>query len=279
MAWPTRLVLAASVVTVVGAWTPVGVDSPSRMIILLLIVLLVVGVTSRPGRAVLTRRAASEHAVPVLGGATSVLFLLLLLQVVLRGPLAGEDVGLSRATARVPHDWLYRGAQLVSAVGEFAVEAAFLLVVAGVLTWRRRHVRPLVVAAAALGLLGVVVVAGKLALGRARPPAAVHALYVGGSSFPSGHTTTAVVVGCAVAWLCSQGRPARIRQAAWTAAAAWALLVGVTRLYLDQHWLSDVLASWALGVVLVCALVLANRHWSLGAARIEAALRSLNRRP
>ncbi|MET9467377.1 phosphatase PAP2 family protein [Streptomyces sp. NPDC006544] len=76
------------------------------------------------------------------------------------------------------------------------------------------------------------------------------------SAYPSGHALTATVVCGLLLWLVPRGAPRRF---AWTAAALAAVTVlgvGFTRVYLGVHWLSDVLAGWLLGVVLVALAVL-----------------------
>lgn len=77
-------------------------------------------------------------------------------------------------------------------------------------------------------------------------------------SFPSGHSSgiaTLVTVGLVLAWpLLAPG--ARRRWA--VLGAALVLLVGLTRMWLGVHYLSDVVAGWALGVgwtVLVAVLL------------------------
>ena len=67
-------------------------------------------------------------------------------------------------------------------------------------------------------------------------------------SFPSGHSSgiaTLVTIGLILAWP-HLAPPAR-RLWAW-AGALLVLLVGLTRMWLGVHYLSDVLAGWALGV-------------------------------
>lgn len=215
------------------------------------------------------------YAVATTGIAALAVFLLLVLQVLLRGPLVGEDIAVARAAARVRHDWVHSLAQVFATAGHWAFQSAVLLVIALVLWVRRGRVSALVIAVLSLGMLVGVVGSAKLAFGRARPPLNVSALHAGGDSFPSGHVTAAVVVGCVLAWLLGEGQRAWTRRLLWVAAALWALVIGASRLYLDVHWLTDVLAGWALGVALACAVFVSYRWLSQYDALIERALRDV----
>jgi len=100
---------------------------------------------------------------------------------------------------------------------------------------------------------------------RARPPSQDWAYPARGYSFPSGHTAGAALGAVLLAWSFTphSHRP-RTRAAAWVVAAAVALAVGWTRIYLGVHWPSDVLGSWALSVAWLSAALLLFR-WRWGA--------------
>src|SRR5207244_6591004 len=69
-----------------------------------------------------------------------------------------------------------------------------------------------------------------------------------GSSFPSGHATGTVAVYGMLAALLAASTPYWSRKVGlWAGAAILWLVVGITRLYLGVHWLSDVLGGYALG--------------------------------
>ncbi|MBH1933509.1 phosphatase PAP2 family protein [Streptomyces sp. AV19] len=111
--------------------------------------------------------------------------------------------------------------------------------------WRRR----IRWSAAAMAVLacGQGVRALVLALAaRPRPPAADWAAHADGFSFPSGHTTTSAMAAglLAVAVAARAGR-GRGRWAAVAALGCWAVSIGLTRVYLGVHWLTDVVAGWA----------------------------------
>ena len=52
------------------------------------------------------------------------------------------------------------------------------------------------------------------------------------------------------------GRSARARTLLLTGAALIAFLVGLTRLYLAAHWMTDVLGGWAFGGMWGCLLII-----------------------
>jgi membrane protein DedA with SNARE-associated domain/membrane-associated phospholipid phosphatase len=85
----------------------------------------------------------------------------------------------------------------------------------------------------------------KSLVGRPRPPATTALVSANGFAFPSGHAlnTAAIVGACAVLLWTYR----RVRVWSTGTAAAVILLVGFSRLYLGVHWLTDVLAAYALG--------------------------------
>jgi undecaprenyl-diphosphatase len=130
--------------------------------------------------------------------------------------------------------------------------------------------RPVATVLLAFGGASATSLALKNSVQRARPSAAVMlGAPASGWSFPSGHTLlTSALMGALVMLLWRRTSRVVVRALAATGAVAGALLMGVSRLYLGDHWLTDVLASYALAVssLGVTAVVLNTRHWSDGRA-------------
>jgi undecaprenyl-diphosphatase len=162
--------------------------------------------------------------------------------------------------------WLTRLLQDLTNLGSIRILLPLILAV-GVGWWlRRRTWRPLVLLAAAYAGADLAFNAVKQLVGRPRPPAAILLKPVAGPSFPSGHATQAVAVYGMLAALAATASPRWSRKVtAWALAVVIAGLVGLSRLYLGAHWLTDVLAGFALGAawlfaVLALARTLTIRH-------------------
>jgi membrane-associated phospholipid phosphatase len=114
------------------------------------------------------------------------------------------------------------------------------------------------------GYLGAIVlyILAKPLVHRPRPPAADLIGHASGRSFPSGHATQALAAWGVLAVVLLAGRSRTARTVTLTAATVVVLLVGASRIYLGAHWLTDVLAGYALtaawlGVLAALAL---RRH-------------------
>jgi undecaprenyl-diphosphatase len=89
----------------------------------------------------------------------------------------------------------------------------------------------------------------KMAFGVVRPGSHQTWYEITGYGFPSAHTLVAVVgYGLLAVALGRNARPA-VRAALYAGALVFAALTGAARLVLDVHWLSDVAAGFAIGVV------------------------------
>jgi membrane-associated phospholipid phosphatase len=109
----------------------------------------------------------------------------------------------------------------------------------------------------ALWVFGTLIVAGlnalvKLPIARPRPTADLVEVFFQMSdySFPSGHTAQyTALFGFAFFLVYALARRSRWRSALLALLALPIVLVGLSRIYLGQHWFSDVLGGYALGTL------------------------------
>jgi diacylglycerol kinase family enzyme/membrane-associated phospholipid phosphatase len=172
-------------------------------------------------------------------------------------PLQAADVSITRS--------LYdsaagvRGRRLWAWIADAAqtpeVTIAFVIII-GVLGWRRRIRQALWVAAVALVTTtswGVV----KQLVHRPRPSIHLGHPQVNGWSFPSGHSTEiAALMGVAVVLTWQGVRGTALRRLLVTGWVAVAVLVGLDRIFVGAHYLSDVVGGWSLGAFIVFAAAL-----------------------
>ena len=81
-----------------------------------------------------------------------------------------------------------------------------------------------------------------------------------GSSFPSSHTLMGTAVWLMLGAIGSASTQGWLQSWVWAVAIAVPLLVGVSRVFLHAHYLSDVVAGWAVGA----AFAVAGAIWRSG---------------
>ncbi len=120
-----------------------------------------------------------------------------------------------------------------------------LLALAAVVAWRRGGARADILEILASVGVGVLLLeALKDIVDRARPYEDVRAVV--GQSFPSGHVGNVLLAGIAIGCLLALRSGRRPGPRAVAVALAVGAAIGWSRMYLDRHWLSDVVGSLSL---------------------------------
>jgi undecaprenyl-diphosphatase len=186
--------------------------------------------------------------------------------------LIGIDNGVARWGNQHASAASTRGLNAITQLGSINVVIALAVVLAVTETIRERTVWVTAFIVAALGGEELLMNTVKQLADRVRPtfnPAAASL----GPSFPSGHSATAAVFYATAALLIGRwrGRPARALLAGL--AVGIAVAVAASRVLLDVHWLSDVVAGLALGWAwfAVCAIAFGGRILRFGAGAETAA--------
>lgn len=98
----------------------------------------------------------------------------------------------------------------------------------------------------------------KMIVQRLRPDPDI--LFISTYSFPSGHATMATAMAMAVYFILSQRvHRVSVRVCLLTVCIGWIVLISFSRVYLDVHWLSDVIAGIGVGLFWVSFVVLVKR--------------------
>jgi membrane-associated phospholipid phosphatase len=146
----------------------------------------------------------------------------------------------------------------VTWLGNVPVLVAATAGAAALLAWKRRRMELLLLMLAVVGT-EILTLGLKLGFHRERPffsdPLASESSY----SFPSGHASVSLAVYGTIAFIAARNLAnVRARLAVLVAAGILILLIGISRLYLGVHFLTDVIAGFSLGLawVTLCVLLL-----------------------
>ncbi|HXS46721.1 MAG TPA: bifunctional DedA family/phosphatase PAP2 family protein [Solirubrobacterales bacterium] len=161
------------------------------------------------------------------------------------GPTAG-DVTAMEIAEKLRTDWLVDIAKLVTAFGSAAVCWPLAAIAAAILAARRRW-SELGVLLAGMAIVIVGVHELKDAVDRPRPSDGL--VDASGSSFPSAHAAYSTFYLWLAVTIVMRLRTGMARGAVVVAAGIGVTaLIGLSRVYLGVHYMSDVSGGWALGV-------------------------------
>lgn len=156
---------------------------------------------------------------------------------------------------------LDRGLTLFTHLGGPTGMTIIAAAVTALMVWRWRSRTPLLLMLITVAGSLAMTLVGKAAIGRTRP-AQIDAVppFETSPSFPSGHALNSTAIAGMVAYLLLlhlQRRAARVLTV--VLAAGWAVSMGLSRVFLGHHWLTDVMVGWVLGLGWLALVITAHR--------------------
>jgi undecaprenyl-diphosphatase len=191
---------------------------------------------------------------------------LVLLGLLAAGPVDAVDrwVAVGANALVAPHPTLVGVLMVVTSLGATPTAAVVLGTLVAVLLIRRRVRLAAYVAVTAVGGTALSPTL-KVLVGRLRPIVPEPVAGAGGYSFPSGHTTSVTIMVGVLLLVLLPAVPAGWRRTVTLIGICVVVLVGLTRVALGVHFLSDVVAGWLLGAAWVALTATAFRtRWPAG---------------
>lgn len=198
-------------------------------------------------------------------------YLLVTLSVVYHTPMLTLDHYFYRLHTRTTFPSLIPWIKVYVMLGQRGPATLLFLPWICYVAWRGRSPRPLLMLAVGLVLLNISVGIVKVLTGRLGPMETrnTHSFFQGGSIYPSGHVSNAVLLYGVIAMIAVNHH----RLVAGVATFL-SVTVGLGTLYRHTHWFSDVLAGWIAGALVLIAIPwvmpLAERVWNWVCSRVAA---------
>lgn len=194
------------------------------------------------------RRDKIKGRMLVAGAMAATLAFLVLAGAAAHGQIWGIDESVRALAHRVQYPALGMGMQAVSTLGDPTGLVPMIVVISGVL-WRSRRRYALLVPLVMIGT-GLLQAVTKWAVARPRPNLAPW-------GYPSGHVLGLVVLLGLVCYLIVlSGSRRRWRYLSAAGSAIVLIAVAASRVYLEAHWLSDVVGGFAVGLAYLLVVIL-----------------------
>lgn len=203
------------------------------------------------------RRHALRRGRIILAGYLVVLLIVIALTLAARTfSILPGDLPFTRELQETTNPLIAVPLTFISAIG-YPVQSAILLVVAVVALWviRLRLEALFLVVSLLADALGVAL---KVVVGRHRPqPDLVHVVqHLTDGSFPSGHTLHyTVFYGFLIFVVATNFRPSWPRTLVLVVFTIPIALIGLSRVYLGEHWVTDVIGGYLIGALCLVALI------------------------
>lgn len=189
-------------------------------------------------------------------------FSTLVFEVIAKGPLTRFDGSVANS---LNHDvygraWAVHVLDAISWLGKPILLGAFVAVAAVFVWWRgRRRLAGFLVVAVIGG--GLVDTAVKVFVNRPRPHVDHPIATAMGKSFPSGHAMSSFITYGALLLVLLPAVPKAWRRLTVIATAVLVLCIGMSRLLLGVHFVSDVVGGWILGAAWLAGATAAFEVW------------------
>lgn len=166
------------------------------------------------------------------------------------------NLSMEKWTLAMP--WLAKIASFISLIGETEVIAVIGLVF-GIYMALRKHWRRAGIMLVTTGATAITLGIMKDFFARVRPENALQ--LITSYSFPSGHAGFAAAFFTIVAYLSMLHMKSWVKRELVVVACVIAtILIGLSRVLLNVHWASDVIAGWALGIFIATGSILMVRY-------------------